>query len=242
MRMRIFLVVVILASTATTAQAQQVSGFVESWNTVSEESVKPQLNVYARGPLKGGLDWSAWTLTSKGWSEALVGLTYTPVKWIEVSGSLGIETADDPLRQGASVWLGKGRWALLSIHENGGSGYWYRYLGKFQATETIAVGIESRRFFGTGPYAEKKFGKVALWGTYAVATTWVSQGSGSTFESTDQALGDASASLFCNKKDHEGLLIMFYLPKHICKIQQVDLVSDCVADIQRNAFFRYLIF
>ncbi len=162
------LVAVIVAVTSVTAQAQQASGFIESWNTVSEAGVTPQLNVYVHGPLKGDVGWSAWTLTSEGWSEAYAGLTYAPAKWIEVSASLGLETDDNPLREGVSVWLGGGRWALLSIHENGGSGYWFRNLGTFQVTKTFAVGLENRRFFGTGPYAEKKFGKVSLWGAYAV--------------------------------------------------------------------------
>ncbi|HEY4474467.1 MAG TPA: hypothetical protein VJC06_00900 [Candidatus Paceibacterota bacterium] len=130
--------------------------------------VTPQLNVYVHGSLQGKLGWSVWTLTSEGWSEGYVGLTYAPAKWVEVSASLGLETDDNPLRMGHSVWLGKGRWALLSIHEHGGSGYWFRNLGTYQATKTFAVGVENRRFFGTGPYAEKKFGKVSLWGTYAV--------------------------------------------------------------------------
>lgn len=164
----LFVAIILVAVATTTAQAQQVSGFVESWNTVSEAGVNPQLNVSVNGPLKGDLGWTAWTLNSKGWSEALIGLTYAPTKWVEMSASLGLESADNPFREGVSMWLGKRRWSLLSIHEHGGSGYWYRHLGKFQATKTFAVGLESRQFFGVGPYAEKKLGKVALWGTHAI--------------------------------------------------------------------------
>lgn len=169
MNLRISLLVAIFVTTlVATAQAQQVSGFVESYNTVSEAGNIPQLNVYVHGPLKGKLGWSLWTLTPEPYSEAYTGLTFAPAKWIEVSGSLGLESANNPLRAGGSVWLGKGRWSLLTIHEQGGSGYWYRYLGTFQVTKTVAVGVNSTRFLGTGPYAEKKLGKVALWGTYAI--------------------------------------------------------------------------
>lgn len=160
---------VIVVMTAVSAQAQQTAGYVESYNTVSGAETTPQFNVYVHGPLKGKLGWSLWTLTSKPYSEAYAGLTFAPAKWIEVSSaSLGLESADNPLREGASVWLGKGRLSLLSIQEYGGSGYWYRYLGTFQVTKTVAVGVNSTRFLGTGPYAEKKFGKVAFWGTYAI--------------------------------------------------------------------------
>ncbi len=162
-------VVVFMIVTAGAVQAQQApAGFVESYNTVETTGTTPQVNVYVHGPIEGKLGWSAWTLTTKGWSEAYAGLTYAPAKWIEVSASLGLESADHPLRKAASVWLGKGRWSLLSIHEHGESGYWYRYLGTFQMTKTVAVGVNSTRLLGTGPYAEKKFDKVALWGTYAI--------------------------------------------------------------------------
>ena len=158
----------VLSVSVATAQAQQVSGFVESWNNISGTGVTPQVDVSVEGPLKGQLSWNVWTLNSAKWSEALVGLTLKPAKWIDVSASIGLEHDDNPFRAGQSIWLGKGRWSLLSIHEEGGSGYWYRYVGKAQVTKTIAVGMESRRFFGTGPYIEKKLGKVSLWGAYAI--------------------------------------------------------------------------
>lgn len=160
--------IIFLMATSTAVYAQGVGGFVESYNTADKLGITPQLNVYAHGPLKGKLGWSLWTLTSKTYSEAYAGLTFAPAKWVEISGSLGLETDNYPLRVGTCVWLGKGRWSLLSIHEQGGSGYWYRYLGKFQATKTVAVGVNSTRFLGTGPYAEKQFGKITVWGTYAI--------------------------------------------------------------------------
>ncbi len=168
LRINLLMAITLVLATAVVAQAQQAAGFVESYNTVAVAGTTPQVNVYVHGPIKGKLGWSAWTLTSEGWSEAYAGLTFAPAKWVEVSASLGLESADNPLREGGSVWVGKGSWSLLSIHEYGGSGYWYRYLGIYQATKTLVVGVNSTRFLGTGPYAEKKFDKVALWGTYAI--------------------------------------------------------------------------
>lgn len=159
------LVTVLVAVTTVTASAQGASGFIESWNTVSEGNVTPQLNVSVSGPLKGKIGWSLWTLTSKGWSEGYPSLTYAPAKWIEVSSGIGLETDDNPLRMGHSVFLDKDRWSLLAIYEHGGSGHWYRYLGKFQITKTIAVGVEKRRFFGTGFHTDVSVGKVAFWTT-----------------------------------------------------------------------------
>lgn len=169
MKLRVSLLVAIFVTMmATITRAQQASGFIESYNTVSEVGVTPQLNIYVHGPLKGKLGWSLWTLTSEPYSEAYPGLTFAPAKWIEVSSGIGLETADNPFRMGHSLWLGKGRWSLLTIHEHGGSGYWYRYLGTVQIAKTLTVGVNSTKFLGTGPYVEKKIGKVSLWGTYAI--------------------------------------------------------------------------
>lgn len=160
----------VVAMSAVTVSAQQapVAGFVESYNQVESAGTTPQIDVYVHGPLQGKIGWSAWTLTTKSWSEAYAGLTYSPAKWVEVSASLGLESANNPIRGAGSVWVGQEAWSLLSIHEYGGSGYWYRYLGTYQMTKTLAVGVNSTRLLGTGPYAEVKVGKVALWGTYAI--------------------------------------------------------------------------
>ncbi len=171
MRSFLFVAAILVTITATAAHAQQVTGFVESHNTVSETGITPQLNVYVRGPLDGKLGWSIWTLTSELYSEAYVSLTFAPTKWMEVSSGVGLETADNPFRMGHSLWMGKGRWSFLTIHEHGTDGksdYWYRYLGTFQMTKTVTVGVDSAQFLGTGPYVEKKFGKVSFSGTYAI--------------------------------------------------------------------------
>jgi|SRR3989344_1960603 len=164
----LLVVTILLVITVTTAHAQQVTGFVESYNTVSEAGTTPQLNIYVRGPLDGKVGWSLWTLISKPYSEAYVSLTFAPTKWMEVSSGVGLETAGNPFRMGHSLWVGKGRLSFLTIHEHGTDGYWYRYLGTFEVSKTITVGVNSTRFLGTGPYVEKKFGKMSLWGTYAI--------------------------------------------------------------------------
>ncbi len=174
----------------------QTAGFVESYNTVADGGNTPQVNMYVYGTIRDQLGWSAWTLTSETYSEAYAGFTYAPAKWIEVSASLGLESAEKSFRQGASVWLGKGRWSLLSIHEDGGSGYWYRYLGTYQVSKTLAVGVNSTRFLGTGPYAEKKFGKVAPFGELMPSVrAEASRGSDSISESIDPAFKGRLAPL-----------------------------------------------
>lgn len=175
MRVKIALTVAVITMTVliSTGIAQQVGGFVEAESLVERGKLTPQLNVYVHGPLKSKLGWSAWSLTSRPYSEAYAGLTYAPAKWVELSGSLGLETANNPLRVAGSIWMGKGCWTILSIHEYGGSGFWYKSLGTYQTTKTTAMGLYGQRFVGVGPYAEKKFGKATLWGTYAIGDSRV---------------------------------------------------------------------
>lgn len=165
---QILIALVIFGFVSAPAQAQHVSGFAELQTTADADTATPQLNVYLRGPLKGKLGWTAWTLTSKEWSEGLVGLAFAPASWIELQGLVGVETDENPLRAGGNLWLGKGRMSLLVLQEYGGSGYWYRTLGTFEVKKGTLIGINSARFLGTGPYIEQKFGKVSVWGTYAV--------------------------------------------------------------------------
>lgn len=162
-----FLTTLLIAS--ATVEAQQVSGFVEEQNVVTGTDVTPQMDAYVHGPLKGRFGWSLYTQTSRPWGQTYAGLTFAPAKWVELSGSAGLERDDSPFRYAGSVWLGMGRWSLLSIGEDGGSGHWHKNLGVFQATKTVGVGVLNQAFFGTGPYAEVKIRKVTLWGAYAVA-------------------------------------------------------------------------
>ncbi len=158
----------VLAMSATVS-AQQVTGNVEEQNLVTATGTTPQMDVYVHGPLKGKFGWSMYTQTSEFWGQIYAGPTFAPAKWIEVSGSVGLEHDDQPFRYAGSVWLGAGRWSLLSIGEDGGSGHWHKNLGTFRATSTIAIGVLNQAFFGTGPYAEKKVGRFTLWGSYAIS-------------------------------------------------------------------------
>lgn len=145
----------------------KVSGYVESETLISSTSATPQVNVYLQGPIASSkrFGWSAWSLTSKGWSEAYAGPTWTPASWISLSASIGLETDKKPMRLSASSWIGKGKFASLTIHETGGSGYWYKEVATYQATPKTNVGVYSQRFTGTGPYADRKLGKFLVWGT-----------------------------------------------------------------------------
>lgn len=163
------LAVIWLVCMASPVQAQQTSGYVEEENILRGSANEPWVNVYAKGALREKVGWTVWAQTSKGWSEALAGLTFAPTSFLEVSAIAGIETDEKPFRYSGTAWLGKGRFSFLTIQETGGSGYWQKNMGVFQIKKPIAVGVYQQTFVGTGPYAEIKFGsRFSVWGTRAV--------------------------------------------------------------------------
>lgn len=144
----------------------QPSGWLEVQNFSGKGEGHQEYKGYVRGPIEGKLGWSAFGTTSEQYSQAYGGLTYAPSASMELSLSAGVETADDPLRYAGSLWIGKGRASLLYIYENGGSGPWEALLGTYAVSEKLKIGILSRSYVGTGPYAEVKVGKFLIYTSY----------------------------------------------------------------------------
>jgi hypothetical protein len=159
------LVVGLLWPTSVRAQDPKPSGWVELAGRVAPDGeITPQVSVYALGPLKGKFGWTAWTMALPTWGEALGGVTFTPVSWIQVSGLAGIETYEkSPARALGTIWVGKGRWSILSLQENGGSGRWQRNVASYKLTPTLSAGAFQQSFLGAGPYVEKWIGKVSIY-------------------------------------------------------------------------------
>ncbi len=147
----------------------QVSGNVESQNLISDGKVTPQINVYVQESFVPKLAWTSFTVVSKGWSESLVGISYSPIKEISFSVSAGLETNNQPFRYSWSVWAGKYNISIFSVHEKGGSGYWFKNTAMYTFSSYLSAGVHWQRFKGAGPRIEATlFNKVRFWGTYLV--------------------------------------------------------------------------
>lgn len=164
MKMLLIIAILLLVSLPTMSQ---VHGTFESENLISKTgTITPQINIYLRENISGPISWTGWALISKGWSEAYIGLAYAPINEVEFSLSYGLESVDPSSRLGWSLWIGKYDFSLLSVFEQGGSGYWFRHIAKY-TDGPVSYGFFWNRFSGYGPYVEttvlKKF---TLWISY----------------------------------------------------------------------------
>jgi hypothetical protein len=155
-------------------ETPKVSGFVESWNVVSEAGVKPQVNVSVDIPLHKKVSMTVWSLTQKTWGEAIVGVGYTPVAGktvVSFSAGMGLEHAAEGKsgkRFGYGLFVKRDRLAFLSLREEG-EDHWYRHLLTYQLPNGLTVGAQSLRFFGKGPFLSKSINdNYDVWFSYAI--------------------------------------------------------------------------
>ena len=90
--------------------------------TPEKSEVLPTITYFGKKKISDKFHLAIYTLVNKRFSEALVGFTYAPKKWIKIGLSSGIENnAISPVgyRFGSSLWLGKGKNSLFSIFEKG---------------------------------------------------------------------------------------------------------------------------
>ena len=138
------------------------NGVLENQTSHKSGDLTPQLDVSVQGPIKGKWGWSFWGLATQTWSEALVGVTYSPSKNLNLGFSYGVEDDKKPGRLASSLWASRGNVSLLVLHENGGSGAWHKIVLNYK-TGRFGMGIMDQASF-IGPRGEVSFGKTKVWG------------------------------------------------------------------------------
>ena len=150
----IFLCAIVIASASAQVFSQEkektVSGFCESETTVSQDA-KPnhQLNCYVTKKLTEKWGLYGWGQTSRSYSQAYGGVTFSPTTWAQVGLAAGVEQAKKKGRIAGFVWTGKKKVSNLLIVETGGSGTWFKETLSYQATKRVAVSFVSQRFLAT---------------------------------------------------------------------------------------------
>lgn len=158
----IFAIAVLLLSAAFTKA--QTTGWVELQNAITTKKTVPQFDGVVDCKINDRLSFSAWFLLSEEYSEGYAGVSYTPKAWVSVSGQIGLETAENPLRVAGTIWLGKNRESLLIILEGGGSGRWHKVEYNHRLGAGFSAGYLDQAFKGRGPRGEFEKGKAKIWG------------------------------------------------------------------------------
>jgi hypothetical protein len=133
-----------------------VSAQVDVFTRYTPESKEllPTITYYGEKDISQKVKMTAFALVNKGFSELLVGASYSPQEWVTLGLSLGVESNNSGCRLGSSLWLEKNNHSLFVIGElgNGEGNYFYRATYKYKIN-TYYLGATAWRFHGVGPTA-----------------------------------------------------------------------------------------
>jgi len=121
--------------------------------------------IFAKKKISEKFDLTYFSLVGQKWSEALIGFSYSPKKWLSIGLSTGIEHNPAVYRLGGSIWIGKGKTSLLMLGEKGDGkdNYFYKTILSYKASEKFTVGAIAWRFHGLGPVVKYTKDDLTLW-------------------------------------------------------------------------------
>ena len=142
---------------------------IEIKNLFVDEKYVPAFDVFTMNSTDSEkLGYFSWVFANEVWAEAYGGLTYMPTSYFQIGVGIGIEKADNPLRIGSMIWVGKQNWSVLTLLENGGSGYWHQINAIYRFNKNIGIGFMKEEFNGFGPRLEFSFSNlpVQVWTSF----------------------------------------------------------------------------
>jgi hypothetical protein len=116
-------------------------------------TVEPNINYAASKKITEKIALTFFGLVEQKWSEALVGVKYSPSNSFNIGVSAGIEQGTNSPRFGASMWTGKGKTSLLILGElgSGKDNYLYKANLFHRYTDHFTFGVTAWRLHGEGP-------------------------------------------------------------------------------------------
>jgi len=116
-------------------------------------SLVPVINYNGRKALNEKISITFFGLVRESWSQALIGIAYSPSEIITLSASAGIEHGKRSPRYSASIFTKSNRNSLLILGElgSGKSNYLYRINAFRQFNDEISLGLSAWRYHGIGP-------------------------------------------------------------------------------------------
>lgn len=116
-------------------------------------SVEPNINFFGSKKITEKISITFFGLVEQKWSEALIGVTYSPSSSFIIGASTGIEHGTNSPRFGASLWTGKGKTSLSVLGElgSGKANYLYKVNLFHKYSKQFTLGVTAWRFHGAGP-------------------------------------------------------------------------------------------
>ena len=100
----------------------------------------------------------AFLQDSRGWSQFYAGPTWAPCDEVQIGVGLGLETDSHEVRKGGFVWVGESRLSLLSLFEDGGSGFWQYHRLEYRLGGDWSAGMMDRTGYGKGIVVTRTLG------------------------------------------------------------------------------------
>lgn len=115
--------------------------------------VQPIINYNGSKHINEKISLIFFSLVRENWSQALIGISYSPNKIVTIAGSAGIEHGKSHPRYSASVALKKDQNSLLVLGElgSGKDNYLYKINAFHQVNDQITFGLTAWRYHGLGP-------------------------------------------------------------------------------------------
>lgn len=138
------------------------------------KNTRSTVSVFARKPLSPKLAVTSFSLVNKKWGESLIGLEYSPFKWLSIEGEVGIESnieyygyRKNVIRRAGILTVATSKFLFLGTFEQG-SMPWFD-LRSFYLVKQFGLGVMASQYYGMGPVVQYHIGKspFTLW------TSWI---------------------------------------------------------------------
>ncbi|ASK29327.1 hypothetical protein CEY12_04080 [Chryseobacterium sp. T16E-39] len=116
-------------------------------------SLNPVINYNGSKKINDQFALTFFGLIREQWSQALIGISYSPTHSVSFSASAGIEHGQSSPRYSASIWLRNNKTSFLILGElgSGHENYLYKINMFHEFSEKFSLGIMDWRYHGLGP-------------------------------------------------------------------------------------------
>ncbi|MCF8369979.1 MAG: hypothetical protein K9H64_00050 [Bacteroidales bacterium] len=143
----------------------QVSVSVHHYDyyNISANKVRPTMSMYVKKDLRKSLKLTSFTLLNNNWGESLIGLEYSPKKWLMLEIQVGMETNTEAygykknlIRTAQILTVSTRKFVFLGFNQQG-SFNWFG-VQMFYLMKQLGIGAMASQYSGLGPVAQLNLG------------------------------------------------------------------------------------